>query len=153
MIIRERVELYKQTFGENCKAIEPVKSFIKGICQWRSCDDMEQLEALRKLNTELANAYQVVIPVMTVWVRDYNYVAATNEMYLTEPSLEEFLHLFRHHLQNIDRRYERRGLLVEDIEDQSIRELPYKDTIHKMYGEDDARAWAKYVIEMAQGID
>ena len=148
MNIRNRVELYKQVFGDKCKAIEPVKEFIKCI----PADDLEQLEALRRLNTVLSDEYKVIIPVMTVWVRDYNYVNATYEMYLTEPSLEEFLHLFRHHLQNIDRRYERRGLLVEDIEEQSIREMPYKDTVKRMYGEDDARAWAKYVIEMAQGI-
>lgn len=152
MTIRERVELYKKIFGDKCKAIEPVKAYINNMSSWGLSGDFSQLEDLRKLNTALSDEYQVIVPVMTVWVRDYNYVSATCEMYLTEPSLEEFLHLFRHHLQNIDRRYERRGLLVEGSEEDSVLEIPYKDTQYRMIGEDDARAWAKYVIETAQGI-
>lgn len=81
-------------------------------------------------------------------VRDDNYVQATGEIYLTEPELESFLHQFRHHLQNIERRYERRGLTSEGAWRDFWR-VPYKDCIYRMYGEDDAIAWSKFVIEVA----
>lgn len=79
---------------------------------------------------------------------DDNYVQATGEIYLTEPELESFLHQFRHHLQNIERRYERRGLTSEGAWRDFWR-VPYKDCIYRMYGEDDAIAWSKFVIEVA----
>ena len=105
MKVRERVEKYKEVFPE-CKAIEPVRQFIASKA-YVVGSDLEKLEAVRELNTELSDLYQVSIPVITVWVRDDSYVAATGEIYLAEPSLENFLHQFRHHLQNIERKYER----------------------------------------------
>lgn len=147
MTIRERVELYKKVFKDSV-AIEPVREFMNK-CDWITGDDFERLECIRSLNTELSGVYQVSIPVITVWVRDNNYVSATGEIYLTEPDLEGFLHQFRHHLQNVERKYERRGLTAEGSMDKNVWRLPYKDTIHRMYGEDDARAWSKFVIEAA----
>ena len=147
MTIRERVDLYKKVFKDSV-AIEPVKEFMNK-CDWITGDDFERLECIRSLNTELSGVYQVSIPVITVWVRDNNYVSATGEIYLTEPDLEGFLHQFRHHLQNVERKYERRGLTAEGSMDKNVWRLPYKDTIHRMYGEDDARAWSKFVIEAA----
>ena len=147
MTIRERVELYKRVFKDSV-AIEPVREFMNK-CDWITGDDFERLECIRSLNTELSGVYQVSIPVITVWVRDNNYVSATGEIYLTEPDLEGFLHQFRHHLQNVERKYERRGLTAEGSMDKNVWRLPYKDTIHRMYGEDDARAWSKFVIEAA----
>lgn len=141
MEIKKRVELYKSLFGENCKALEAVKGFILPV------DRLEALEAIRGLNTELSNLYMVSLPTLTVWVRDDNYVAATGEIYLTEPELEGFLHQFLHHLQNVERKYERRGLTTEGK--LELAGIPYKDTVYKMYGEDDAIAWSKFVIELS----
>lgn len=143
MTIDERVELYKQLF-KDCKAVDPVKEFLKtGGLQ----DPKSRLEAIRELNTSLSDQYMVSIPTLTVWVRDNNYVSATGEIYLAEPELEGFLHQFRHHLQNVERKYERRGLTVEGKMDYS--NIPYKDCEYGMYGEDDARAWAKMLIELS----
>jgi len=141
MEIKKRVELYKSLFGENCKALEAVNGFILPV------DRLEALEAIRGLNTELSNLYMVSLPTLTVWVRDDNYVAATGEIYLTEPELEGFLHQFRHHLQNVERKYERRGLTTEGK--LELAGIPYKDTVYKMYGEDDAVAWSKFIIELS----
>lgn len=141
MEIKKRVELYKSLFVENCKALEAVNGFILPV------DRLEALEAIRGLNTELSNLYMVSLPTLTVWVRDDNYVAATGEIYLTEPELEGFLHQFRHHLQNVERKYERRGLTTEGK--LELAGIPYKDTVYKMYGEDDAVAWSKFIIELS----
>lgn len=141
MEIRKRVELYKSLFGADCKALEAVRGFILPI------DRLEALEAIRGLNTELSNLYMVSLPTLTVWVRDNNYVAATGEIYLTEPELEGFLHQFRHHLQNVERKYERRGLTTEGK--LELAGIPYKDTVYKMYGEDDAVAWSQFIIELS----
>lgn len=141
MEIRKRVELYKSLFGADCKALEAVKGFILPV------DRLEALEAIRGLNTELSNLYMVSLPTITVWVRDTNYVAATGEVYLTEPELEPFLHCFRHHLQNVERKYERRGLTTEDK--LELAGIPYKDTVYKMWGEDDAVAWSRFLIELS----
>lgn len=141
MEIKERVELYKSLFGVDCKALEAVKGFLLPV------DRIEALEAIRRLNTELSNLYMVSLPTLTVWVRDDNYVAATGEIYLTEPELEGFLHQFRHHLQNVERKYERRGLTTEGK--LELAGIPYKDTVYKMYGEDDAVAWSQFIIELS----
>ncbi|MFI3225782.1 MAG: hypothetical protein R3Y09_00115 [Clostridia bacterium] len=137
MLIAERVSLYKALF-KACKALEPVKGFVLPD------NPIEALETIRELNTTLSDLYMVSIPVLTVWVRDSNYVPATQEIYLTEPELEPFLHQFRHHLQNIERRYERRGLTTEG--DINLSRIPYEKCIHKMYGEDDAIAWSKFLL-------
>lgn len=144
MTIEERVELYKSLFPE-CKAFSPVRRVIiaKG---YRKADTLQRVELLRELDTELAKAYKVRIPVLTFFVRDNNYVAATQEIYLAEPELEGFLHQFRHHLQNEARQYERRLLLVEDIKGLDDR-IPYKEANSLLSGEDDAIAWAKFIIE------
>lgn len=144
MTIEERIELYKSLFPE-CKAFGAVRRVIIAK-SYRKADTLQKIELLRELDTELAKVYKVRIPVLTFFVRDNNYVAATQEIYLAEPDLEGFLHQFRHHLQNEARQYERRLLLVEDIKGLDDR-LPYKDTIYKMYGEDDSIAWAKFIIE------
>lgn len=140
MTIRERIDFYKWVF-KDCKAIDPVKSFVMPE------DRIEALEAIRDLNTTLADLYWVSIPVIICWVRDNSYVPETGEIYLTEPDLESFLHLFRHHLQNVERKYERRGLTTEGK--LGMAKIPYLECIYKMRGEDDAIAWSKFLIELA----
>ena len=145
MDLIERVESYKVLFKE-CKALEPVSmALAKG---YKSATPLQRLEIIRELDTELAEVYSVEIPVITAWVRDDNYVHSTKEIYLADPELEAFLHQFRHHLQNEAREQERKLLLVEDKADLDYR-IPYKDCVYRMYGEDDARAWARMVIELA----
>lgn len=142
MLIVDRVDLYKSYFSE-CKAVEPVKDLLhKGV----PVDKLAALEAIRALDAELSDLYMVEIPVITCWVRDSNYVPETREIYLTEPDLKDFLHQFRHHLQNIERRYERRGLTTE--ENQEIAQIPYQDCIYHLRGEDDAIAWSKMLLEL-----
>lgn len=116
------------------------------ICVARKKELIKTL--IRALNTELADLYMVSIPVITCWVRDDNYVSATGEIYLTEPELEPFLHQFRHHLQNVERKYDRRGLTAEGLNGLYYK-VPYTKCVYKLYGEDDARAWARMVIELA----
>lgn len=139
MTIEERVELYKKLFPE-CKALDPVRAFVMPT------DRIGSIEAIRELGTELAKAYKVRLPVVTFFVRDNNYVAVTQEIYLAEPDLEGYLHQFRHHLQNEARLYERRYLLLEDNKELDDR-IPYKDAISLLAGEDDAKAWARFLIE------
>ena len=139
MTIEDRIELYKKLFKDSL-ALEPVKAFTMPV------ERLEALEAIRELNTILADLYKVSIPVITCWVRDDNYVSATGEIYLTEPDLESFLHQFRHHLQNIERKYERRGLTAEGLSEEYYK-VPYEHCLYKLYGEDDARAWARFLVE------
>lgn len=143
MRIDERVELYKKIF-KDCKALEPVSNILeKG---YKQATPLQRLELLRELDIELAELYRVFIPVITCWVRDNNYVASTKEIYLGEPDLEGFLHQFRHHLQNEARVQERKLLLVE--EDPKIdSRLPYREAVSTLYGEDDAVAWTKTIME------
>jgi hypothetical protein len=143
LTIEERVELYKKIFKDS-RAIDPVKAFVMPT------DRIGALEAIRELNTTLADLYMVSLPVITCWVRDDNYVSATGEIYLTEPELEPFLHQFRHHLQNVERKYERRGLTAEGL-NGAFYKVPYEKCIYKLYGEDDARAWSTFLIDMAIG--
>lgn len=135
LTIEERVELYKKIFKDS-GALEIVKGFVMPVGR------IEALEAIRELNTALADLYMVSLPVITCWVRDDNYVSATGEIYLTEPELEPFLHQFRHHLQNVERKYERRGLTAEGL-NGAFYKVPYIKCLYKLYGEDDAIAWAK----------
>lgn len=146
MTIEERVQLYKELFKE-CKAIGAVNAvYAKGFEQGTP---LQRLELLRELDTELADLYSVWIPVITCFIRDDNYVLSTKEIYLGEPDLEGFLHQFRHHLQNEAREQERKLLLVEDNADLDYR-IPYKGAKHPLYGEDDARAWSKMLMESTQ---
>ena len=138
MKIADRVKLYKKVF-KDCKALPIVQEFIMPE------NRLEALEAIRKLNTDLADAYMVSIPVITVWVRDNSYVPETGEIFLTEPELEPFLHQFRHHLQNIERKYERRGLTVEN--NPELVKIPYEDCLYMLRGEDDAIAWTKFLVD------
>lgn len=145
MTIEERAELYKSLFPE-CKAISAYRQVIiaKGF---RNASQREKIELIRELDTALANAYSVTIPAITFFVRDDNYVRATKEIYLTEPDVEAFLHCFRHHLQNEAREQGRKLLLVEEGEIDS--RIPYRDTIYMMEGEDDARAWSRFIMREA----
>lgn len=145
MTICERVELYKSLYKGSTAPTIVSKVIDDGFY---TLTGLEALEAIRRLNTDLSDYYQISIPVITVWVRDDNYVQATGEIYLTELDLEGFLHQFRHHLQNIERRYERRGLTAEGADPKYWR-VPYEECIYRMPGEDDAKAWAKFVIEVA----
>ena len=146
MIISDRIDLYERLYNGS-GALTAVKKVIDD--GFYTKDGLEALEALRGLNTELSDLYQVSIPVITVWVRDNNYVAATGEIYLTEPDLEGFLHQFRHHLQNVERKYERRGLTAEGA-DRKYWKVPYEDCIYRMRGEDDAVAWSKFLLKMSR---
>lgn len=139
--IDERVAYYKGWFKDS-GAVKLVRAFVMPV------DRISALEAIRELNTALAELYQVSLPVITVWVRDDNYVPATGEIYLTEPELEPFLHQFRHHLQNVERKYERRGLTASPLNGAFYR-MPYQKCIYKLYGEDDARAWARCLVELS----
>ena len=122
MDLIERVESYKVLFKE-CKALEPVSTALaKG---YKSATPLQRLEIIRELDTELAEVYSVEIPVITAWVRDDNYVHSTKEIFLGEPSLEGFLHQFRHHLQNKAREPQYKYLLVEDDPKADYR-IPYK---------------------------
>lgn len=144
MDLVERVESYKEIFKE-CKALEPVSmALAKG---YKSGTPLQRLEILRELDTELADVYSVEIPVITVWVRDNNYVTSTREIFLMEPDLESFLHQFRHHLQNEARKPQYKYLLVENNAEADYR-IPYKDCVYQMQGEDDARAWARMLMEV-----
>ena len=80
MTIQERVELYKSLFPE-CRAIKAYKQIIiaKGF---RNASQQEKIELIRELDTVLAGAYNVTIPVITFFVRDDNYVKATKEIFL-----------------------------------------------------------------------
>jgi hypothetical protein len=138
MTIKDRVALYKKLF-KDCKALPLVQGFTHPTGR------LEALEAIRTLNTALADAYMVSIPVITVWVRDNSYVPETGEIFLTEPDLEAFLHQFRHHLQNVERKYERRGLTTEG--DPVLAKVPYEDGIYMLRGEDDAIAWSKFLVD------
>lgn len=149
MRVRERVEMYKGYFM-SYQVVDLVREVIdKGI---KTMGGLDALEVIRDLNTELADLYMVSIPVITCWVRDDCYIPETGEIYLCEPSLEGFLHQFRHHLQNVERKYERRGLLMDGM-DKSYWKVPYEECVHSMRGEDDARAWSKAIIELALEIE
>lgn len=142
LTIEERVELYKKIFKDS-RAIELVRAFLQeGVI----VDRLGALEAIRELNTALSDMYMVSLPVITVWVRDNSYVPETGEIYLTEPEPEEFLHQFRHHLQNVERKYERRGLTAEGL-NGLFHKVPYEKCLYRLRGEDDARAWARFLIE------
>ena len=146
MKIRSRVEMYKKIF-KDCKALKPVKEVMQaGIPTDRS----QYLEVLRELDTQLSDLYEVSIPVITCWVRDHSYVPETGEIYLTEPDLEGFLHQYRHHLQNVERKYERRGLTTEG--DKELYKLPYEDCEYLLRGEDDAIAWSKFLTENGDSL-
>lgn len=145
MSIQDRINFYVVEFHSSV-AIEPVKEYLSHPAE----DRIEDLERVRKLGTELADMYQVEMPVITCFVRDNNYVPETREIYLAEPELEGFLHQFRHHLQNIERRYERRGLCTEGIKGTPY-DMPYTDCVYALRGEDDAIAWSKAIIKLAQG--
>lgn len=142
--IEERVELYKKIFKDS-RAIEPVKEYLQAGVK---INKLEELEAIRRLNTTLTDLYMVSLPTITVWVRDSSYVPETGEIYLTEPDLEAFLHQFRHHLQNVERKYERRGLTAEGLNGVFYK-VPYEKCIYRLRGEDDAVAWSKFLIELA----
>jgi hypothetical protein len=143
--IEERVLVYKKFFKGSI-AINPIKEVMQAGVH---TNKLEALTQIRELNTVLADLYRVSIPVITVWVRDNSYVPETGEIFLTEPDLEAFLHQFRHHLQNVERKYERRGLTAEGLNGAFYR-LPYEKCIYHMRGEDDAIAWARMLIEEAR---
>ena len=143
MTIEERIELYKSLYKE-CKALEPVANTLaKG---YKQADHRKRLELIRELDTELAEVYMVRIPVITCGVRDNSYVLQTKEIYLADPELEAFLHQFRHHLQNEARELSRKYLLMEDDPKTDYR-IPYREANSMLYGEDDAVAWSRFLIE------
>lgn len=131
--------LYKE-----CKALEPVANTLaKG---YKQADPRKRLELIRELDTELAEVYMVRIPVITCGVRDNSYVLQTKEIYLADPELEAFIHQFRHHLQNEARELSRKYLLMEDDPKADYR-IPYREANSMLYGEDDAVAWSRFLIE------
>lgn len=140
--IQERVEKYKSLLGAICKAVEPVKEYSPNN------DRIKALEAIRELNTKLSEVYEVSIPVITCWVRDNSYVPETGEIFLTEPELEAFLHQYRHHLQNVERKYERLGLTMEG--NRGLHRVPYENCGYLLRGEDDAIAWVKMIMELVE---
>ena len=143
MRVSDRVSLYKSLFPA-CKAVEPVAEAYNTL--EGDPPVIECIEALRGLATKLTQLYKVTIPTVTFFVRDHNYVACTNEIFLGSVDLKAFLREYRFHLQNEARKYEKRYLLLEDREDLDIS-LPFTDTELLMYGADDAEAWAQMLIE------
>ena len=142
MTIQERVEKYKSLLGAICKAVEPVKEYSPNN------DRIKALEAIRELNPKLSVVCVVSIPVSTCWVRDNSYVPETGEIFLTEPELEAFLHQYRHHLQNVERKYERLGLTMEG--NRGLHRVPYENCGYLLRGEDDAIAWVKMIMELVE---
>ena len=113
---------------------------------YKQADPRKRLELIRELDTELAEVYMVRIPVITCGVRDDNYVHSTKEIFLADPELEAFLHQFRHHLQNEARELSRKYLLMEDDPKADYR-IPYREANSMLYGEDDAVAWSRFLME------
>ena len=74
--------------------------------------------------------------------------AETGEIFLTEPELEAFLHQYRHHLQNVERKYERLGLTMEG--NRGLHRVPYENCGYLLRGEDDAIAWVKMIMELVE---
>ena len=144
MSINDRVDLYKRVILKGAEVVKLVKAYEKTPVG----SELEDLERIRQLNTDLADLYQIPIPVITLYRRDNSYVPETHEIYLTAPTIwgEGFLHQFRHHLQNIERRSERRGLTVEGK--MEYYRIPYMDTLYHMEGEDDAIAWVRAINEL-----
>lgn len=66
MTIYERVELYKSLYQGSKAPIIVSKLIADGFY---TLTGLEALEAIRRLNTELSDYYQVSIPVITVWVQ------------------------------------------------------------------------------------
>ena len=142
MTIQERVEKYKSLLGAICKAVEPVKEYSPNN------DRIKALEAIRELNTKLSEVYEVSIPVITCWVRDNSYVPETGEIFFFFLELEAFLHQYRHHLQNVERKYERLGLTMEG--NRGLHRVPYENCGYLLRGEDDAIAWVKMIMELVE---
>ena len=67
MTIYERVELYKSLYQGSTAPTVVSKIIADGFY---TLTGLEALEAIRRLNTDLSDYYQVSIPVITVWVRD-----------------------------------------------------------------------------------
>lgn len=143
MKIEKRVILYTELFTA-CKAFKPVFEIVdKGYTEHAGY--IQRLELIRELGTMLTKAYKVNIPVIVCGVRDANYVRETKEIYLGEPDLEDFLHQFRHHLQNEAKDPKKKYILVENST-KIDPQLPFKDTIYTMPGEDDALSWVKMIM-------
>ena len=66
MTIYERVELYKSLYQGSTAPTIVSKIIADGFY---TLTGLEALEAIRRLNTDLSDYYQVSIPVITVWVR------------------------------------------------------------------------------------
>ena len=147
MTIPERIKLYEDLY-KNCKAVLPVAEILDGF------DDksqLDKLEILRDCTTKLVSKegyYGCICPTVTPWVRVSNYVSSTNEIYLTQPQIKDFLRMFRLHLQNMARDPGKEDLLTEGNEGITKAVL-YKKAESKLYGWDDARAWAEMVIQRA----
>lgn len=143
MLIADRVSLYKSLFPD-CKAATPVAEAYNKLESTASVID--KIEIIRELATKLTQAYKVTIPTITFFVRDSNYVACTDEIFLGSTDLKAFLREYRFHLQNEARKYDKRYLLLEEREDLDQR-LPFTDTELLMYGADDAEAWALMLMD------
>ena len=61
LTIEERVALYKKIFKDS-GAVEPVRAYLQAGVR---VDRLEELEAIRELNTTLTELYRVSIPVIT----------------------------------------------------------------------------------------
>ena len=68
MNIQDRVNLYKKLYTAS-EAPTAVKKYLDKIITING--ELDVLEALRELNTDLSDLYQVSIPVITVWVTMY----------------------------------------------------------------------------------
>lgn len=153
MTIEERVGLYHKLY-KNCKAVGTVAGVrLKG---YNSATPLVKLELLRELVSDMVSSekYDCYCPTVTCWERDNNYVKGTFEIYLMEPDLEGFLHQFRHHLQNLARDPDKEDLLIEGNEEITKKVLfGSRETNYTLYGEDDAIAWSKMVLEAVEKFE
>ena len=148
MTIAERVELYKKLYKE-CKAVVPVAEIVGGF---ESATPLTRLDRLRECTTKLVGKdgyYGCICPTVTAFYQPTTYVRATNEIMVSEPDIKDFLRMFRLHLQNMARDPAKEDLLIEGNEGIT-KQVLFKEAECKLYGWDDAVAWADMILEVIE---
>lgn len=101
----------------------------------------ERVELYKSLYKEC----KALEPVANTLAKGYKQADPRKRLELIR-ELEAFLHQFRHHLQNEARELSRKYLLMEDDPKADYR-IPYREANSMLYGEDDAVAWSRFLIE------